>query len=245
MSRNDGKDERTDGGVEAVDFDDLADDDLPEWATEEASVPSTDPVPEPSEASPDASGAADVDAADADVTDADAADDEPADAATAVNFANVETGASASVSLGDDAVGWSRSAADIGDTAGTSVDPDLDDVDPSTLLDAADDDEFPRPGADAGPDTPTPTTERAATTDPAAMDASTGPSSQASLVASVLPDDPAVAFGLGAVLLLIVGGLSLLLASVLAPATAAGIVIVSGLVVGGLALAGDLLDDPV
>jgi hypothetical protein len=244
MSRNDSEDERTDGGVEAVDFDDLADDDLPEWATEEASVPSADPVPDSSEAPPDASGAADVDdAVDADAA-ADAADDEPADAATAVNFANVETGASASVSLGDDAVGWSRSAADIGDTAGTSVDPDLDDVDPSTLLDAADDDEFPRPGADAGPD-PTPTTERAASTDSAAMDVSTEPGSQAPLGASVFPDDPAVAFGLGAVLLLIVGGLSLLLASVLAPATAAGIVIVSGLVVGALALAGDLLDDPV
>jgi hypothetical protein len=206
MPNNDGEGERADGGVETVDFDALEDDDLPEWATEEASAPTTEPAhPEPTDTPEPAPEEPISEPSDA----ASEPTDEPVDAATAVNFANVETGASASVS-----VGWSRTEADYGDTGGTSIDPDLDDVDPSTLLDEIDDGAFPRPGA-SGSDA----AASAVATDEAAAAGGW----------TLVPVDPAVAFGVGAVVLLVAAVLYLLLSAALPPA-AAGLAIATTLV---------------
>ncbi|WP_254823954.1 hypothetical protein [Haloglomus halophilum] len=209
MPNNDGEGERADGGVETVDFDALDDDDLPEWATEEASVSATEPThsPEPTD-TPEPGTEPESEPNDPAPERDDGADD-PVDAATAVNFANVETGASASVP-----VGWSRMEADYGDTGGTSIDPDLDDVDPSTLLDEIDDGEFPRPGA-----------SNAAGTD-AAVPADAPP---ATTGGGLTPDDPAIAFGLGAVVMLVAAIIYVLLSTTLPPA-AAGLAIATCLV---------------
>jgi hypothetical protein len=212
MPNNDGEGERADGGVETVDFDALDDDGLPEWATEEASVPATEPThsPEPTDAPEPGTEP------DEPTPEPDDGTDDPVDAATAVNFANVETGASASVS-----VGWSRTEADYGDTGGTSIDPDLDDVEPSTLLDEIDDGAFPRPGAPDAAD--------AADTDAAAP----ADASPAATGGGLTPDDPAVAFGLGAVVMLVAAVIYVLLSTTLPPPMA-GLAIATCLVVASV-----------
>ncbi|WP_254832364.1 hypothetical protein [Haloglomus salinum] len=208
MPNNDGEEERADGGVETVDFDALGDDDLPEWATGEASAPGTEPTHSPEPTDTPEPGTEPESEPDAPSPEPDDGADDPVDAATAVNFANVETGASASV-----AVGWSRTEADYGDTGGTSIDPDLDDVDPTALLDEIDDGAFPRPGApDADTDTAAPAVASPATTG-----------------GGLTPDDPAVAFGLGAVVMLVAAIIYVLLSTTLPPA-AAGLAIATCLV---------------
>lgn len=241
MPSNDGEGERADGGVETVDFDALEDDDLPEWATEEASVPAAEPTnpeptdtpaqtdtPEPTPDDPPSEPAPESEERASEPTPGsdDAGADEPVDAATAVNFANVETGASASVS-----VGWSRTEADYGDTGGTSIDPDLDDVDPGALLDEIDDGEFPRPGApDAGDGADAADAGESTATDHAAP--TTATSSRTTTGSAGVAVDPPVAFGVGAVVLLVAAVLYLLLSAVL-PATTAVLAVGAALVGAG------------
>lgn len=145
---------------------------------------------------------------------ADADADEPVDAASAVDFASGEPGTADAT----DAVGWSPTATEYGDTGGTSIDPDLDEVDPGALLDEIADEEFPRPGqASARPDR--------------------------LLLRDLLPNDPSLAVGLGAAILLSVGSLTLLLAAALGTTTAAAIVLGTNLTVGVGAYAIDLFDE--
>lgn len=263
-----GEDHSTaDGGGEGLSFDAIADDDLPEWATDEASLEGER-----------ADGAAET-------TDSGAVDagDGTENGAAAVNFANVQTGASESVAVDErggkrmtapsvdsaDAVAF-EGAEGRTDTGGTSIQPDLDDVDPGEFLDG-DDEGFPRPGAGAGGGTTV--GARSATASGATTGAGTGPADDGTVRGtrqsggttpssggsgarrsrpsggdrlggrdSVLPADPALAFGLGMGVMLVVAASYLFLMSLWGWLAAAVVVIGAAAILVGAASALDLFE---